>query len=296
MEIPSISSTNLGVIQLCQNVYGLLNALRRLSGVHDAEFDQVWRLAISEGERTIAWANYVQFTGQPIPPENVQRVKVLVEKLEDYYAQVDRKLRKIYQPDGRKMTTRLLAQRLMFQAGGFEDIKDSLAAIQAINGALETLASLLLQYPTDSSFSLVNAGMQLLQVGSESPDETSFKDKQPSVPRLSQISLASVYRVCLDMLRSLSMISPFNGRLQPLLTRLELWGIGLFDDDNLRLDDIFRADFDRNIKLREILLRFFVHVLIAEGESELRLLDHVPSFIEQRDFLVLTDYHPVALY
>ena len=71
--------------------------------------------------------------------------------------------------------------------------------------------------------------------------------------------LTSLYKCCIDALQE---IKRLDGRVSILLVRLELWGIGLFSNDILTLDNILDNREDR---IREYLSKTFVHIAIAEG-------------------------------
>jgi hypothetical protein len=187
-------------------------------------------------------------------------------------------------PDGDKVTTRLLAQRLIFSTGGFEDIRTTLDAIHSMNEALERIAPPLPEYAGKASESTdisgqtlaasgrVNTGTWPVEAESHLTSDKSSIDKRSLFNHSKEVPLASLYQICLDTLRNLSMISLFDKSLSPLLSRLELWGIGLFEEDILHLDHVLWADFDRNIKLRDIIAKFLVYIAIAEGKFKIQSL------------------------
>jgi hypothetical protein len=282
MDPFTVSASLLAVLQVATTLSKVVKALRN---VNDAKFDQVYWLATAQRERTIAWSNQVRIAGRAIPPENEERVKILLKKMETYYTQMNQKLRKVYLPDNGKMTTRLLGERLIFHTGGFEEIMETLAAVKAMNAALERIAPPLPAYSsklpesqgmalqtTDTLFSR-NTTLDLQAQEDEAEiqsnnDRSSSSEGNAASDRSSRIPFASIYQLCLGNLRRLATnsVEEARERLKRSLGRLELWGVGLFDKDVLDLDDVIQGNYDRNKILQEMISKLFVHLAIAEGE------------------------------
>lgn len=279
MADPStISAALLGVIRVSNNLFQVLNSLRK---VDDSKFIEVYHMAVAQIERTKAWANRVHVVGEQIPPENIQKVKKLLWELHTLYERVDGEIRKAYPAEDKKLTTRLLTQRFEFVTGCFDEARQELRSIKATNFELERIAPALPNYLSsinERSGEVVGQVLETpgpsdpLETRITSPSEVTESTSQASastegvpVNISANIALGTIFHDCLDLLRNISTLIASQD-LRKSLARMELWGIGIFEDNMLNLDSVLKADFNRNLLLWETIARSFVYIAIAEGK------------------------------
>ncbi len=238
-----------------------------------------------------------------IPPGKYDEVRVLLKKLEHYYQRAEKKYGKI-QPSGASQEKRvyaILAAKVKFIALGYDDLKDLVDTIAAMNKALKAIApplpsytpagyaepppvSSVFTYPVEerpfgeetSSFTLTNPAT-LITAGpapvrsarltapasdAPEPDDNSIEPYKPS--------LHHIYRLCLDTLIKLSALSSRKAYSNPA-SRLKLWGVGVFGRP-LPLDQLMKNGSTRSLPpLRHCLLETFTHILIVEGTTLIRV-------------------------
>ena len=139
----AVAGSVLAIVQLASSTVKLIEGIRSSSS---PKIEEAYWLAVAERETTLAWARKLQFSGRPIPPENTNRVEGLLEQLRTRYNEIDKSLKTLHGPGSKKLTVRVMRERAFFLARGFDDVKERLSAINAMNRALVALAPMLPEY------------------------------------------------------------------------------------------------------------------------------------------------------
>lgn len=294
MEAISIGYLILSTLSVTQNVYKLAHSVRDSGPKVDAIF---YRL-IAEKERTEGWANQMRIMNgadlrSKIPPGKYDEVRVLLAKLEHYYQRAEKKYCKIQNPGTSQEKRRyaMLAAKVKFIALGYDDLKDVVDTIAAMNKALKAIApplpsytpagyaegppvSSILTYPVEerSSLSMTNpvtsvtlapASVRSARLAAPMPDFLESDDSSSALEPYKP-SLHDIYQLCLDTLIILSGLSSRRAYSNPA-SRLKLWGAGVFGR-LLPLDQLMKNGSTRSLlPLRHCLLETFTHILIVEG-------------------------------
>ncbi|GAB7347677.1 hypothetical protein MBLNU459_g5244t1 [Dothideomycetes sp. NU459] len=236
---------------------------------------------LAEKEATESWTKQIQLSGgpTPFPPEKLDEVKRLLIKLEIYYEKAQRKYVRIDpSPRGSNRASSLRA-KTAFVLLNFEDLRELVATIHAMNTALRAIAPPLPPYTTPR----YSEGMapELVSVltrayptapqrnpfppehvndspeSSGSESSVSLVEKQPK-----GTSLETIYKLSLRGLRQLAKLRKIN-LIDNAAARLQLWGIGLFSEA-FSLDMIFDVHGDSENPLREGLLEAFATILVFQ--------------------------------
>jgi hypothetical protein len=296
MDAASAGFLILGAVSITQRVVTLVHEVRD-SG---PKVDRIYYRLIAEKQRTEGWANQMRIMNgadlrSMIPPGKYNEVRVLLQKLQHYYQRAEKKYGKIQLPNTSQEKRRyaMLSAKVKFIALGYDDLKDLVDTIAAMNKALRAIApplpsytpaghaesppvSSIFTYPTEerhpreetSSFTMNNPATSItlepVSVRSASLAEPASSESDDRSIEPYKPSLCHIYQVCLATLVNISALSSRRAYSNPA-SRLKLWGAGVFGRP-LPLDQLMRYHSARSLTLlRHCLLEAFTHILIVEG-------------------------------
>lgn len=279
----TVSASVLAVIQAINSTNKVLMNLAKASkAVNDHRYDGLyWRL-FSERTSTETLLKRIEFGGRPIPPEHDKTFKQLCSQIISYYAAVEHSLDGIIPKNG-EITFRLFARRLKFEEGGFQDLREKLDSIEAMNRALKILGQTLPEYTGPNNQPV--SGQPNVQVmdpttlnRSEFPLEED--DRQRQVQESAQVvaqdpgrvKIASLAKVCIAVLKDLTSVPSMATRTSGILARLEMWSAGFIQSELMPMDALFKLNGDSKEPLRQFLLKSLVDISVAEGKQESKFL------------------------
>jgi hypothetical protein len=280
MEVISVAASLVVVATLAGNILSVSRALRK---VNDDRFDDIyWRL-FSQKETTVglittmAHANYR-------PSGDTETFVYLLKGLSSRYEDLERQLRNVY-PFGAPPKDKVImyARRVAFQFGRFDEMKQTLSAIESMNGALEIIARPSRKhtaYPR-SSFA-IDSPVKPRVVGSTKTEQIRSKKlmdlatiEAPGMLRrqttctctnpnanfsmfiavksisldepvaASFICLSDLHSAALGALKAIQVNPAMSGfDIKSLVERLDVWGAAVFQQS---------GDYDRELDLDELL-------------------------------------------
>ncbi|KAK3386669.1 hypothetical protein B0H63DRAFT_139508 [Podospora didyma] len=308
-EIFAVTASVLAVGQLASSCVRMAKAL---VAVKDDKFDELyWRMEAEKG-RTIEWTKSLAAVNYSPPREQEKQFTNLLHGLADRYRDLEAILNKVYPqgiPDrGISVRMTVLSRRLLFEFGRFEELKQTLNTISAMNDYLKqfSLPPSKIKYTCDSSVTSepveVSVGEHssnrghpkqlsiqsdvstqshaLHSTSNSQQDSTHLISKHPPVKPL---PFSGVYQLGLQILERLSKVSPtplpHNNSSNPV-SRLQLWGTGLFRDKTAKFDaelDLERLWTTRSGQRHRKMGIFVMQTLIGILISELLILEIVIS-------------------
>lgn len=227
---------------------------------NDNRFKTLYWNFLAERKITNGWANNMRLNPGGIPSEEANTVDEIRCSLEASYKKVDKRMN-TYQPsDTGKVTSP--SARIKWLTGGYEDLRDLLGLIRALNQALRTIAPPLPQYSdTNPSY----------RPPPPVPSREEVVDNQDLPAELPQphedTTLRQLYMVCLQnlsqMIASARSLGDELGRVED---RLRVWGDGLIHDE-LPLDALLHESNAYMHQIRIFLLSAFVDLAFTQGVS-----------------------------
>ena len=285
MDPLSVIYLALTVLQTANSAYQIVRQIKDA----DIRIDTLKARLSAEKAATETWANQVRLANglSSIPPDKLEEVEALCEKLQHYYARLENDFARISESNGKERSAQFL--RKTWVAGGYERLKDLVEAIKAINDALKAIAPPL---PPYSRFVFDESGRAGIEnthrpptyrlphrnEGSELPDMISTYAQSHKIvnanavadsdtaANLNAIRLLDVYHAATQ---GLSALSEHSREMAHVAARLKLWGVGLFGEP-ASLDDIaqpWMLDEGEMNPLRHAILQATGHILVLEGES-----------------------------
>lgn len=282
MDPVTVTALLLSGLALAQNIHKVISASTRLQ---DPRVDQVYYRLLAEKKRTEGWASHMRVLNSTdlratIPPEEYDEVVILLKKLDAYYRQAQEKFIAIEPSKEGPITIPFLKARARFLAGGYENLRDFVDTLAAMNKALKSIAPPLPSYSPgafrDRSPIRVSSVLSLdsfsISNSSSMPQERaqSVHEKQNLDEPIRILSVHSIYEATLDALAVLStrLRSP---QIAYSASRLRVWGAGLFKMTT-PIDLVFENDEGECQLLRNCILKILVEILVWEGALALPAL------------------------
>ena len=301
MEPLAISGALLATVQLASSCVRIALALR---AVKDDKFDELyWRMEL-EKARTLEWAKRLAASNYTPPRSQLKQFENLLHGLASRFRDLEATLSKVY-PQGiseRGMGIRMmvLSRRLLFEFGKFDELKQTLSAIQAMNDYLAMFDPPVSKSPTISpppsflksieatpeQYSAADIQRKDLNITSNvsttdyAPQGTSRDSGGLSISRAPSnkpLPFFSTYQLGLKILERLPKASPKAALADPVsgpLSRLQLWGAGLFQDEatgfggELDLQKLWMTPAGHRHRLLGLyVMRTLISILISEREQ-----------------------------
>lgn len=302
----SIMYVALSAIKVAKNTYNLFDAIKNT----DSRLDQLYYRLKEEKLITEGWANSVRLktgsgTRLDINPESVDEVKELLEKLKTYFERASERYHGLGSkigPSSKSSSIHSLGARTKYVFSGYDQLKEVVDTITALNKALKAIAPPLPPYDFSSQGAVRYHTAS--QGGQPGPAPTSNNDQESDrLPERAQTtakmrevgtfrgaaltpgdspsehlpSLREMYSLCLKTLWKIFTYRQHKD-LEFAASRLKLWGLGLFDGP-LPLDIVLSVQMklysetasqmvleETPQPVRTAILITFAYILLFEGQ------------------------------
>ena len=297
-EVVGIAAAVLAIAQLANSFAKVIISLSNASkSLKDDRYDELYWRMFAEKQSMIALSTHIETSGRPLSPENIKNFESLLAQLKISHAMMDNSLRRLLPEEGGS-TLRSVANRLKFDRGGFEELKQLMSSIEAMTRALKLLGETLPGYTprtteqqSSAAPTISRATMATDRPSLEATSLPDYADEGPQNQPLSQqergspdIPLSSLSRMCEEAMMELY-VHPRLGRVEPwisgLLARFELWSLGVWGSRERVMDQILEADPERHEVVAMFVARSLANVAVALENIFRAIRNSDPSNAEQ---------------
>ena len=279
MDPLSVTWAALSILAVSSKVLQITNKVTNFEG---AKIDQVHYRLLAERERTKEWANKLVISDgtdlqKQIPTNELERVVILLEKLDMYCERAVSKFERFFPASLQHSSKRprYWIAKWIFLSGGFEDLKDVIDTMHAMNDVLALIAPPLPPY-LDAIAPRTAAAPALpeeVAPASASQPREYFENKTEDRNALVQPnhewegpSLRDIHLKIMAAFFFINQERPEDPKPRRAAARLSLWAAGLFND-RLSLDEIIGFQSVAYSSLRQTLIAAFARIMVEEGQS-----------------------------
>jgi len=273
-----------GVLQLIDISIQVASKTKSIYGIladsDDLRVKQIHFKLVAQQEITARWASQMQSgitsshkLRNKIPQERVQEMKQLLEEMKAYYDLAESKMERIRPGRDGRMSSHVLAHRIRFASGGYEELLRLADTLEAMNKALEAIAP-----STQSQFGNSNSASQGPSSGYITPEtHAPYEGAAPSIrpdtsiDNISKgldvesilVKISELFEQCLTGLRLMMRLATDRPLVATIHRRLEGWGRDLFTNPST-IDEILVGPEEN---LRDAIIRALVFIAVIEGKN-----------------------------
>lgn len=273
----TLTAAVLAVVQLANSSGKIIRSLANASkSLKDDRYDELYWRMYAEKQSLIALLTNIETSGRPLSPENIKTFRDLLGQLTTYHTTMEDALRRLL-PQGGGFTLRTVANRLKFDSGGFQELKQRMNSIEAMTRALKLLGETLPRYsprpmeqrPTTTTDSQVSSATEHPSMDRTVPEAGGELQDAPPLEQDTgsrEVPLATLCRLCDEAMVELSLHPMLRGKgtcMAELSARFQLWSLGVWGSQDGLMDRILEADPERHDVVGMFVTKSLVNIAIA---------------------------------